>query len=148
MDRSFNSAADNDVGAVCANHFECISDRFGTGSACTYRRVNPSLCLQLQPNICSRAIRHQHWNGMRANTARTLLLQIIVLIKQRDDSTDTGCDNYAKALLINFRSSSIFPRFTGCNESKLFRAIKATHLNALHLIGRFCMNTSGEVHRQ
>jgi hypothetical protein len=85
---------------------------------------------------------------MRANTARTLLFQIIVLIEQRDDSTDTGCNNYAKALFINIRGSSIFPRFTGCDESKLFRAIKATHLNALHLIGRLCSYTSGEVHRQ
>jgi hypothetical protein len=85
---------------------------------------------------------------MRANSARTLLSQIIVLIEQRDDSTDTGCDNYAEALFINIGGSSIFPRLAGCNEGKLFRAIKATHLNAIHLICRLCMNTSGEVNRK
>jgi hypothetical protein len=85
---------------------------------------------------------------MRANSTRTLFLQIIVLIEQRDDSTDTGCDNYAKALFINIGRPSIFPRFTRSYESELFRAIKATHLNALHLICRLCMNTSGEVHRE
>jgi hypothetical protein len=85
---------------------------------------------------------------MRADTTRTFLFQIIVLIEERDDSTDTGCDNYAEALFINVGRPSIFPGFTGCNEGKLFRAIKATHLNALHLICRLCMNTSSEVNRE
>jgi hypothetical protein len=85
---------------------------------------------------------------MRTYSSRTLFFQIIVLIQQRNDSADTGCDNNTEAFFINIGGSCIFPRFTRSYESELFRAIKATHFNALHLINRFCVNTSGEVHRQ
>jgi hypothetical protein len=86
---------------------------------------------------------------VRANAAGALFIEIYKLIKESDDSTDTRCDDNAETFFIYIvRRSGIFPSFARCNECELFRAIKASHLNALHLICGFNGNPCGEVNRK